>query len=169
MNAEYTRSLPLETFAEIARPALVSAEELPEVGNRGDYLLQVLALCQEKVRSIEELPHFIRYFFNDSFLIDHDTETKVFKKGDPVNRLQLVKAGFAQLEAFTAEAIEQCIHQVATENNLKPNEFLLPIRFAVSGMGMGPSFYPMLSVLGREIVLNRIDQFVEKYYDRATS
>lgn len=161
INAEYVRALPLERLMELAVPqlkeaGLVSLEDLD-----GEYLNSVLSISQEKMRSIEGLSGFLGYFFTDDYAKDEATHAKIFKKGDPVARVREAQAALAELEDFSEEFLEATLKGVAELNEQRMGSYLLPLRYAVSGVGVGPSFYSVLRVLGKEHVISRLDSFVK--------
>ena len=45
-------------------------------------------------------------------------------------------------------------------HNVSSGEYIHPTRIAVSGTNIGPGFYAMLQVLGKENVLYRIKKFL---------
>lgn len=160
INAEYVRKLSVENLAWLARPILV--ESGLEVEDE-DYLQSVLKISQEKLRGLEGLPQFVEYFFKDHFTIDEEAKKKVFAKGDPKARLEEISLLIENQKDFTAEALEKSVNQLCEEKKLGVGQYIMPTRLAVSGQGVGPAFYPMLSVLGKKRVLARIKSFNEAY------
>ncbi len=161
MNTEYVRKLPAESLVWIARPVLEAAgvlsEDVPE-----DYVQNVLRISQEKIRSIEELPNFVRYFFTDDYPTDPESAKKVLGKGDPFARLREVQAALAGATDFSEAALEQLVHACAETHGVKTADYIHPTRLAVSGTSVGPGFYGVLKVLGKERVLARIDRFLKQ-------
>lgn len=164
VNGEYIRKMDLEAFTQFAKPYL---EKQGSINSNvsPDQLKEVLQLCQEKIRSIEELPIYTQYFFSNQFNFDPEAEKKVLKKGSPADALSLVKTALETLTDFTEANIEKALQDLANEHNVKPSEYFLPVRFAVSGQAMGPSFYGLLRVLGKKEVCIRIDQFIKNLHN----
>ena len=159
MNAEYTRALPLEDLVARVKPILAEAGFLG--GYADAYVKDVLAIAQEKMRGIEELPVNLKSFFSDEFEYDAAAKEKVFKKGDPKARLNELKGAFALLRDFNEETLEAAVRALAEQHGVSTGEYIHPARLAVSGMGIGPSFYGLLRVIGRDRVLKRIDDFIQ--------
>jgi len=159
MNTQYLRALPPETFAWLAKPILVEAGVVdPAVSE--DALQAALVISQEKARSLEELPGFVGYFFNDEFPVDAVAKAKVMGKGDPLARLGEFRAGLDGLTEWTEEALEGYVNGLSTTQGVKTGDYIHPVRLAVSGTNVGPGFYAMLRVLGRERVSARIDRML---------
>lgn len=159
INADYVRKLPLETLAWLTRPILTEAGVIEE-GCDEDYFQAVLAISQEKVRDLESMPSFLRYFFRDDFPQDEKAYKKIFKGPEAKARLGEAAAALRDQETFTAPVLEQAIEDLAAQHEIGTGSYIQPVRFAVSGQGMGPSFYKLLEVLGKERVLKRIESFL---------
>jgi len=161
INGEYLRSLPLEEFIVLTRPVLVEAGVFPAKGDE-DYLKAMLSICKEKIRSIEGLAEYTAYFFKDDFMWDEATRVKVFAKGQPKERLKEVCEALQGYQDLTEVGFERLIHELAEKHGVKTSEYLLPVRFALSGQGVGPSLFGIMRVLGKERMINRIENFLKK-------
>ncbi|MCZ6674687.1 MAG: glutamate--tRNA ligase family protein [Verrucomicrobia bacterium] len=161
INTEQIRRLPLAEFLEMALPVLGEAEiQLDDPV----YAEQVLALCQEKTRSLAELPEFVAYFFDESFAFDDKAGERIFKKGEPLDRLAEVETALAGVKAWDADSINQAFADLAAaQGQEKPFAWFPITRFAVSGIGAGPDLIPMLSIMGKDRVLTRMEAFLARY------
>lgn len=161
INSGHLKRLELEDFKKLAVPVLQEGGiPLTDAG----YLHQVLRLCQPKVRSVEELPEFVDYFFEEDFPFDTKTGERLFKKGEPLLRLAEVQDALAAVSDWNGETLEQAFLDLASAHGQEKPFAWFPItRFAVSGTGGGPDLIPMLVVLGKDRVLRRIDTFPQRY------
>ncbi len=160
INTHYVRALPAGNLGWLGRPILAEAglvkDETPE-----DYVQAVLLLCQEKIRALDELPHFSAYFFRDEFPIDEAAKAKLLKTGDPLARLRELRAALVAQADWSDAALEKRVQELAAEHNVKTADYIHSARLAVSGVSVGPSFYGMLRVLGKEKILARLDRFLQ--------
>jgi len=163
INFEYLKALPVETYAWFARPVLTAAGLLAEDADE-DYLQRVLAVCQQKITSLEELPAFCVYFFSDTFPFDPKTEQKLLGKADALQRLEEARGALDAIAAddWNCANIGAAFDTLADAAGLKPFAWWPLVRFAVSGVGGGPELMPMLEAMGRQRVLQRIDAFTER-------
>jgi glutamyl-tRNA synthetase len=151
MNGEYVRALPAAEFYSRALPILREADLLE--GNPTDgYVRSVLALCQEKLRGLEELPHFCAYFFREPTFPDGETST-----APVVEFLTLVTDWDGP---WTADGLERALKSFAEGAGRKVSEYIHSVRYAVSGETVGPGFYGMLAVIGRDRVRDRLAHFL---------
>ncbi len=158
LNAEYLRELDIGSFCFLARPRLAEAglagEDVSE-----DYLQAVLALCQPKARSLDTLDDLCGYFFSEAFPVDEKAAAKLAKKGDPKAAVAGLLPVLEPLESFDADALQSALESFAVARGEKPFAYFPALRMAVSGKGGGPDLLPMLAVLGRERVLQRLRSY----------
>jgi len=159
LNTSYLRELPLEVFIEMARPILQNAGAI-DASVDEDYLKQVMAICQGKVRVPEDIPSISSAFFSDEFPIEEKAETKVFKKGEPMVCLKEFKEALGAMEDYSVEGVETAMNALVESSGRKPNDFFGIARLAVSGLDRGPGFYELVSVLGKDRMTARIEKFI---------
>ena len=159
LNTEYLREMNVETFTFLARPILHTAGVIEEDADE-DYIQAVLALCQGKARSLEELPEFCRYFFCDEYVMDEKTGAKIAKKADPKELLAEIVPVIEGIETFTADALQAGLEAHAESKGAKVFAYFPALRYALSGQGGGPDLLPMLVVLGQARVLARLKAFI---------
>jgi len=145
MNGMYLRAMPLDEYAH----ALILY--LGEQGYDWDAGLvrKAAPLVQEKIARLGEFPGFAGFFF-------HDVEPNPDDLGDAAQMLQAAQETLAQLEPFTAAAIEAALRAAADELGLKPRQAFQPIRVAVTGSKISPGLFGSIELLGREKTLARL-------------
>jgi len=156
INAEHLRRLPLETFTWMASPILASAGLFAEEPHE-NYLNRVMAMAQPKVNTLESLPGYIGYCFQEDFGRDENTLTKIRKKGDVGEKLDQLESTLRQVEIWDAEHLEEAFQNLAVQNGQeKPFAWFPTLRWAVSGTGGGPDLLPLIELLGKTRVLDRL-------------
>jgi len=145
MNGMYLRAMPLDDYAH----ALILY--LGEQGYDWDAGLvrKAAPLVQEKIARLGEFPGFAGFFFQD-------VEPNPDDLGDAAPMLPAAQEALAQLEPFTAEAIEAALRAAADELGLKPRQAFQPIRVAVTGSKISPGLFESIELLGREKTLARL-------------
>jgi glutamyl-tRNA synthetase len=145
LNGMYIRALPENEFAH----ALIIW--LGEQGYEWDAsrVRQAAPLVQEKLTRLEEFPAYARFLFEDV-----QPDPAELDGGAPV--LTAAHAALAELEPFTAEAIETALRAVLEQLGLKPRQGFQPIRVAVTGSKVSPGLFESIELLGREKTLARL-------------
>jgi glutamyl-tRNA synthetase len=158
-NGEYLRSLPADEFCHRSVEILESCGlDLSKFD--GAYVRAALLLCQEKLRSLSELKNFTEYFFCDDFSMDAGALEKLRAKYDLAARIGEFRAALADLNSTDEKLVEEMVHSLSVANGVSSGEYIHSVRFAVSGRSVGPGFFGLLNVLGRNVVLARLDTFL---------
>ena len=160
MNMGYLHAMAPDACFAFARDFLAKRKVFGENAPEDAYLREVVLLCQPKIRSFEDLPGFIGYFFSDDYAIDQKAREKVFSKGDPKVRLGELVAALPAADFATDAALEALVQQLAASHGASTGDYIHPARLALSGTPVGPSFYGLLRVLGRDRVTQRLQRFL---------
>lgn len=70
--------------------------------------------------------------------------------------VQGIAQAIEQLDVFDINTAEKALNDYAEKNDIKIGQMMQPLRVAISGAPMGPPFYDMLALLGKEIVVRRL-------------
>jgi glutamyl-tRNA synthetase len=159
MNMAYLLELPEEKFLALARSYFEKQAVFAAGWPDEPYFRAVLALAHPKIKGIEELPAYTKYFFTDDYAIDEKVRAKVFAKGDPKARLVELVELVRTADFSTDAAIEEALKKLAEAKSLGFGDYQAVARLAVSGTNVGPSITGMFRVLGREKVLKRLERF----------
>ena len=162
MNMVYLLELPADRFVALARDYFAAAERLCRgaLAARTAYFREVMLLSQPKIKAIEELPAYTAYFFTEDFAVDAKARDKVMAKGDPKARLRELAAALKTADFSSDATIEQAVQALVATHGAGLGDYIHPGRLAVCGVSVGPSFYGLLRVLGRDRVLRRIERML---------
>lgn len=160
MNMAYLLEQPADRFVALARQYFERNQVFAASGWPDEaYFREVMLLSQAKIKGIEELPAYTKYFFTDDYAIDPKAREKIMGKGDPKARLQELREAVSTADFSTDATLEQMLQALAAKQGLGVGDYIHPGRLAVSGTNVGPSFYGLLRVLGRARVIERLDRF----------
>ncbi len=165
LNGQYLLHMSPERFRELSVPWMKKAGIVWE---DEAYLSAVLAIVQEKVKHLTDVPSWTDYFFTESYAFDPESFAKIVSKPEPSEKLKVYADACAALEDWNASALEASLKESATKIGCKVGEIVHPARVAVSGRAVGPSLYHMLEVLGKERVLQRFARGIEEFRKPAT-
>jgi glutamyl-tRNA synthetase len=154
-NTSYLHALSLEVFCQKGLAILRQAEWWKSSTDE-DYATAVLCISQEKLRSLEELPNFVSYFFCEEVVFDPNEVKKYLQERSFLDRIGEFKNMISSLKTWSEMALEALVAHLAEEHGVRTGDYIHAIRWAVSGRSVGPSFYAMLRVLGKDQVLKRL-------------
>ena len=159
MNAEYIRRTPTETLANIITPYL-SADISRRAAAEPDYLKRALDVEKSRLRRLGEASEALKLYFNEPKFnreiicwksLDWDAIHKSLKEGTEVIR-----------QLNTTPTIEEVSAKLMTLANQRQDrgEILWPVRVALSGRKVSASPFEIISVLGREESLKRLERAI---------
>lgn len=163
-NGVYIRALPLEELGRRCLPYLQAeglAKEAP-TSEELTYISKVIALEQERIKTLSEAPKLADFFLlpDDAYVFDEKAVQKWFHAPGVGDRLSRVRSGFAGLNEWTATVLEEVVHSIAQELDIKTAEVIHPVRVALTGRTFGPGLYESIEVLGSDRTLRRLDRAI---------
>jgi len=159
MNGDYIRQLSPKELYDAAKPFIDEAGIAKGIDE--ETLTKVILLEQEKYKTLKEIPGLIEFFFNP-VKYDEEAINKVFKTPTAKQAIELMIKCYSEAPDFKAETLETIARAKAKESGLKTGQVFHPLRVAVSGRTNGPTLFKMLEYLGKDLVLQRL-QDVLKY------
>ena len=164
MNGAYIRSLSLDDFTRRTLPFLENG--LPSGVRRPlstDYVRQVMPLIQERARTLAEIPELTAFFFIDE--LDYEPSLLIVKKMDRESSVQALEAArqrITALQTFDTASLEAVLRPLAAEMGLKTGQLFGTLRVAVTGRTVAPPLFETMSVLGKELSLERVGAALNK-------
>lgn len=157
MSGHYIRELALEDLYQYA--AGFWPKEAAKASDT--YKKAVLALVQERLKFLGELPELTRFFFTDlplnrQLIAAH----KHLGKLSPAELKRLLQASRQALEQsdFSLGDLNKCLNDLLDKTRTKPVVLFSLIRIAVTQAPASPGLADTLAVLGKETSLRRLDQ-----------
>lgn len=135
------------------RAGLIQKDELE---TRRAWLLEVIGLMKERVRRLTDFVE-VRYFFEDPTTYEEKGQRKHWKDPDVLARLDLLIDRLGALERFDEECIEGVIREAVDELGISAGKMIHPTRLALSGRSFGPGLFELMALLGKEVVLRRLE------------
>lgn len=122
------------------------------------YVEKVIALTQDRLKLLSDFPILSNYFFTEPG-IDVDL---LVKQSKDTSKCQEILINFITaikiITDWTKENLETAGHKMLTDNDYKPKEAFMTIRVAVSGVEATPPLFDTLEVLGKDVVLKRLEK-----------
>jgi glutamyl-tRNA synthetase len=119
-------------------------------------LSAVIDLYKERANTLNELAESIVYFYQKPVIDDAAAEKHLVDDIKPALAKLVELLGAVD---WNAEAIHHVINAVVTEFQLKFPKVAMPLRVLLTGIAQSPSIDQVMSLLGREEVLARINEF----------
>jgi len=158
LNGQYMIQLPSdELLAGVRRAFETAGHDLD--GWDDERLLRVVDLLKERARLFRHYPEVGGWFFSAPGTYAEESVAKRWK--DPAEarrRIGAVREQVSGLADWTDAAIEEVIRGLAEAEGVGAGKFIHPVRVALTGVHTGPGLFELMTVLGRDEVLARLDR-----------
>lgn len=164
MNGQWIRRIVDEQGIDelYQRTAGFWPEAAAEYSN--DYRKQVLSIIYDRLKALSDLREMTVYFFTDpDITVETITSNKFLKKFSEEELSGMLQATAHQLETiedWTPETLQATLNDLLVELDKKPAELFSIIRIALSYAPFSPALHLTMSVLGKNIVLARLQATV---------
>ena len=156
-NQQYLRIRADEELADFFQKDL----EARGVKSEREYVIKACALIKEKTQFLVEFWDFGSYFFQKPAEYDE----KVIRKrwNENAERFFPVLADSLEtMDQWDAESIEAAFRRTAEKLEINPGHVMQLFRVLLSGQAGGPVLFDMTELLGKEEVVARLREGVEK-------
>ncbi len=158
MNGEYIRAMSPNIFNEIAKKEFQKAGIILNENAEAAF-----ALLQPRVKLPSEIVPQGRFLFETSYDYNEKAVKKKLLKDGVFQTLEKVASMFQALETFDTETVDKALHDFVEESGLGFGTVMPPVRIAVSGQQSGPDLAPVLAILGKEKVLERMQKTIQRF------
>ncbi|CDQ41444.1 MULTISPECIES: glutamate--tRNA ligase [Virgibacillus] len=163
MNNEYIKAADLGDVIELAMPHLVEAGKLSANMDAAtkEWVEKVIALYKDQLRYGAEIVELTDMFFNKEIAFDEGA-MDVLQEEQVPEVLQVFTDKLIHLEDFSKDAIKAQIKATQKETGHRGKRLFMPIRVATTGQTHGPELPMAIELLGKEDVVARLDQVLNK-------
>jgi glutamyl-tRNA synthetase len=154
-NTEYIRAYGAERLLPLIeeewKKAGVDVESKPR-----ESLLSTIDLLKPRARNLKDFAGSFRAFFTDDFEADPAAVEKFLKDAQVREWLIDLRQRYAALGNFTEQETERVLRDFAAEKNVKAGPLINGARVALTGQGVAPSLFAVMSALGKERTVARL-------------
>lgn len=130
------------------------------------YKKQVLALAQDRLKTLQDLPKLTNYFFTepeiDEELISGNKQLRKLAEEERQNLLSVVRQELAKVTDWTPESIQSCLNGLLEMTGQKPGILFSLVRIVTTWAQFSPQLNDTLALIGQEKTLQRIDNYLQK-------
>ncbi len=162
MNGQHLNLLPVEELVAHATPALVAAGYTTAqwLAGHTEWYHTLLGLLKIRARTIDDIVRQSAPYFIDRIEYDAHAMAKQWKdRAASLTVLRGVHDALAALPDWTLAAMEEALRALALELGYaeKAGRIFQPLRVALTGASESPGIFEVLSLLGRERSLQRVE------------
>jgi len=157
-NGHYIRESAVERLADLARPFF---EEKGYTPPDEETYKKIIEYHQERVETLAEYPEKTYYYFSEDYEYDEKANKK-FLKDKNTDVLIKVRDGLSALDGFDEKSLEGAFQKIMDELELKLGKIAQPVRVAVTGGTVSPGIFEVLSIIGKDSTLRRLDRAIRE-------
>lgn len=153
-------------------PDDVTREAMPFLLNKGlitkaqalelyDAIRNIIDVVRNRVKTLVELTEAVEYFFRDVTEYDEKGRRKYFLNPGTADLLRQGRDCLEQVECFDVQHTEDAYRQLIEKLALKSGDLIHPTRLALTGRMVSPGLFDVMSLLGKECCLTRMNRAVK--------
>ena len=154
-NAEYIRATPAALLLPLIEEEWKKVGLVPFQTSR-EAMETTVDLVKPRARNLRDFGTLFRAYFSDQFGVDPAAREK-FLKDDAV-RAALVELAsrYEAADDFSEAATERILREFATEKGVKAGTLINGARVALTGQGVAPSLFAVMTNLGEDRTVARL-------------
>ncbi|MBK8248867.1 MAG: glutamate--tRNA ligase [Gemmatimonadetes bacterium] len=170
MNGQHMMRLPLEDLAAYLRPFVIEANlaDAARLETRHTWWLHLLDLLRVRARTINELVRQARPYWSTTVEFEEAAVAKHWKDAPAAAALLTsARTALAAAPDWTPVTTEAVLRTVAEQAGVGAGKLFQPLRVALTGTGESPGMFDVLTVLGRDSTLQRLDAALARLAETA--
>jgi glutamyl-tRNA synthetase len=165
MNGVYIRQMDGHDLADRILPFLEREYTADLLPIDRDYLLRIVPLVQERLKTLADAPDMLSYYFVET--LEYDPAGLVQRGMDTAGTTAAIRRAWSDLEGvdaphFNDQDLEDKLRATGAELELSGRQFFGALRTAITGRTATPPLFEMMAVMGRQRVLSRLQSAAEK-------
>jgi glutamyl-tRNA synthetase len=154
LNAHYIRGCDIEKLSSLAGEFFEKkGYKVPEK----EKFYRIIESLKPRCRTLVEFAEMGAVYFEDEFEYDLASINKFFPQKD-CSILKKIKDSIANTDNLDESSFENMIKGIAAEFNVKVVLVAQQLRIALSGKTVSPGLFDVISVIGKERTLKRIER-----------
>ncbi len=163
MNNHYIKEADLARLTDMAMPYVVEAGQISEaeLAEKRAWISRIVDLSREYLEYMSQIPKHVALFMGDEVVLEDDEAKEMVEMDHVPGMLNVLKAQLAELEAFDAASVKKAFKATQKESGVKGKNLFMCTRVALTGAVHGPDLMEIISILGPEGAVKRVDFTLE--------
>jgi len=161
LNGQHIRNLSVEVLREHC-VRILEKNGFDTRSKSQEWLSSLAAICQEKLPTLNRITELADFFFRDVEGYEEKGEKKLFAKPESVYWLESALEAMRAATGWERAALHAAFEKKVKETGLGLGNLVNPARLALTGKTVGPGFFELAELLGRETCLARMNQAISR-------
>ncbi|GMV94675.1 MAG: glutamate--tRNA ligase [Candidatus Hydrogenedentota bacterium] len=155
LNGQHIRSLSVDDLLNRVR-CILDAAGLDTTTKSPEFLTQMVAICQEKLATLNDIVHQCDFFFVEPAEYDEKAVRKQWDKDDAVERMEAIVRVMESVDAWDHDTLKAAYEALAEKSGTGLGQLVHPTRLALTGKSVGPGLFELTALLGKETSIARM-------------
>jgi glutamyl-tRNA synthetase len=160
LNGQHMRRMTVTELRDRIAPIMREAG-LDVDSKSDDWQLRLAEICQEKLRTLNEIVAYSDFFFALPAEYEEKAVRKQWQKDGALDRMESLRAAMAGVGDWSAETLKEAFGVLVEQSGDSLGKFIHPSRLGLTGKSIGPGLFELAELLGREESLTRMDRAVD--------
>lgn len=155
LNAHYIKESAPERLAGLLSPFFAAKGLAADAA----YVARIVPMFQPRAQTLKEMAEKAEFFLLDDAALEYDqAAVQKFITEATKPHLAAIREGLADLPDFSESAVEGLLNAYVAEKGVSFKDIAQPLRVALTGKTASPGLHETIAALGRDKVLNRLEQ-----------
>ncbi len=171
-NGVYIRKLSIDKLLELTLPHYIKAGLVSEkpTDEELSYLKKILPLIQDRLELINDAPELSDFMFGT--LPPYKTWSEILpKKVEKEVVIKILEDSLTilkDIEVKPHSEMQDALYKLTEKHSVKAGAIFMPIRIAITGINKSPELFPVMSVLGKDRVIARLENSIKKLKEESS-
>lgn len=156
LNAQHIHNAPEEKLAPHLLPFL--AQKGVDV-REDEYLYRVIGTLKQRSKTFIEMAEGAGFYYTPPQSYD-EKGAKKFLKPENLEALKMLAGALETLSAFEEAHLEPVFQKIMDDTGLGFGKIAQPVRLALTGKTVSPGIFEMMTVLGKEETISRLERCI---------
>ena len=161
LNGLYIRSTDIEDFQSTALSQIENDIQRSLFDDEKSRLLKIFPSVQERIETLADLTQQVMFLIDEPFVVD-ELDWQDVNNEQAQKYLFLLREEFINLDNFSLDSIEIVMRKTLEEINVKTKIGFQAARVSITGTKISPPLFESIFALGREAVIARLAESIEK-------
>ena len=161
LNGLYIRSTDIEDFQSTALSQIENDIQRSLFDEEKSKLLKIFPSVQERIETLADLTQQVMFLIDEPFVVD-ELDWQDVNNEEAQKYLFLLREEFINLDNFSLDSIEIVMRKTLEEINVKTKIGFQAARVSITGTKISPPLFESIFALGKEAVIARLAESIEK-------
>lgn len=155
LNGQHIRHLSVADLLQRVLPIL-DAAGLDTSTKSPEFLTRMVAICQEKLGTLNDIVQQTNFFFVEPTEYDEKAVRKQWDKEDAIERMEAIVRAMETIDPWDHDTIKSAYEALAEKTGTGLGQFVHPTRLGLTGKSVGPGLFELAELLGKDTSIARM-------------